>query len=104
MNCALSLSNLSIANSHFELGLLKWVFGPILFQLPSYPSRGIHCPYQLTRNVNHLMVVGDDLDLWVCPVSTDCLPLSHSASSQSNPFVLSEGLRCPRAECRLLVL
>ncbi len=25
---------------------------------------------------------------WVCPVSTDCLPLSHSTSSQSNLFVL----------------
>ncbi len=26
--------------------------------------------------------------MWVCPVSTDCLPLSHSTSSQSNFFVL----------------
>jgi hypothetical protein len=25
---------------------------------------------------------------WVCPVPTDRLPLSHSASSQSNLFVL----------------
>jgi hypothetical protein len=25
---------------------------------------------------------------WVCPVSTDCLPLSHSPSSQSSLFVL----------------
>lgn len=25
---------------------------------------------------------------WVCPVFTDCLPLSHGASSQSNLFVL----------------
>ena len=25
---------------------------------------------------------------WLCPVSTDCLPLSHSVSSQSNPCVL----------------
>jgi hypothetical protein len=25
---------------------------------------------------------------WVCPVSTDCLPLSYSTSSQSNLFVL----------------
>lgn len=26
--------------------------------------------------------------VWVCPVFTDCLPLSHGASSQSNLFVL----------------
>ena len=26
--------------------------------------------------------------VWVCPVSTDCLPLSHGASSQSNRLVL----------------
>ena len=26
--------------------------------------------------------------VWVCPVSADCLPLSHGASSQSNLFVL----------------
>ena len=26
--------------------------------------------------------------MWVCPVSADCLPLSHGASSQSNLFVL----------------
>ena len=26
--------------------------------------------------------------VWVCPVCTDCLPLSHSISSQSNLFVL----------------
>ncbi len=25
---------------------------------------------------------------WVCPVSTDCLTLSHNSSFQSNPFVL----------------
>ena len=25
---------------------------------------------------------------WVCPVFTDCLPLSRSTSSQSNFFVL----------------
>ena len=25
---------------------------------------------------------------WVCPVPTDRLPLSHSASSQSNLFVI----------------
>ena len=25
---------------------------------------------------------------WVCPVSADCFPLSHSASFQSNLFVL----------------
>ena len=25
---------------------------------------------------------------WVCPVCTDCLPLSHSTSSQSNLFVV----------------
>jgi len=25
---------------------------------------------------------------WVCPVSTDSLPLGHSTSSQSNLFVL----------------
>src|SRR5215204_3488442 len=25
---------------------------------------------------------------WVCPVSTDCLPLSHGTSSQSNHFVI----------------
>jgi hypothetical protein len=28
-------------------------------------------------------------DLWVCPVSTDCLPLSHSTSSHSSFLVLS---------------
>jgi flavin-binding protein dodecin len=27
-------------------------------------------------------------DQWVCPVSTDSLPLGHSTSSQSNLFVL----------------
>ena len=26
--------------------------------------------------------------LWVCPVSTDCLSLSHGTSSQSNLFVV----------------
>jgi Na+/alanine symporter len=26
--------------------------------------------------------------VWVCPVFTDCLPLSHGPSSQSNLFVL----------------
>jgi len=26
--------------------------------------------------------------VWVCPVSTDSLPLGHSTSSQSNLFVL----------------
>ena len=25
---------------------------------------------------------------WVCPASTDCLPLGHGASSQSNLFIL----------------
>ena len=28
-------------------------------------------------------------ELWVCPVSTDCLPLSHGTSSQANLLVLS---------------
>jgi len=28
------------------------------------------------------------LAVWVCPVSADCLPLSHGISSQSNLFVL----------------
>jgi hypothetical protein len=27
--------------------------------------------------------------VWVCPASTDCLPLSHSTSSHSNLLVLS---------------
>jgi hypothetical protein len=27
--------------------------------------------------------------IWVCPVSTDCLPLSHSTSSHSSFLVLS---------------
>jgi hypothetical protein len=30
----------------------------------------------------------DNLGYWVCPVFTDCLPLSHGTSSQSNLFVL----------------
>ena len=29
-----------------------------------------------------------DSGAWVCPVSTDCLPLSHSTSSQFNFFVV----------------
>ncbi len=29
-----------------------------------------------------------ELCVWVCPVFTDCLPLSHGTSSQSNLFVL----------------
>jgi serine phosphatase RsbU (regulator of sigma subunit) len=28
------------------------------------------------------------VEAWVCPVSTDSLPLGHSTSSQSNLFVL----------------
>ena len=28
------------------------------------------------------------LEVWVCPVCTDCLPLSHGTSSQSNLFVI----------------
>ncbi len=30
----------------------------------------------------------DHLKLWVCPVSTDSLPLSYGTSSQSNLFVV----------------
>jgi hypothetical protein len=31
---------------------------------------------------------GPRLWVWVCPVSTDSLPLGHSTSSQANLFVL----------------
>ena len=30
----------------------------------------------------------EDRDDWVCPVSTDCFPLSYGTSSQSNLFVV----------------
>jgi uncharacterized protein YjbI with pentapeptide repeats len=33
-------------------------------------------------------LTGADLSDWVCPVFTDCLPLSHGTSSQSSFFVL----------------
>lgn len=42
----------------------------------------------LTEDISRYELNGSDLEVWVCPVSADCLPLGHGTSSQSNLFIL----------------
>ena len=37
---------------------------------------------------NIVFIMTDDMPKWVCPVSTDCLPLSRGASSHSSLLVI----------------
>ena len=50
-----------------------------------YPLR---LPYLRVANVYANELRLDDVWVWVCPVSTDCLPLSHGTSSESSFLVL----------------
>ena len=50
-------------------------------ELGNTPSQGAPNPSGW-----HHLPTGSAYSLWVCPVSTDCLPLSHGTSSQSNLF------------------
>jgi hypothetical protein len=52
------------------------------------PKKGKGTVYRIVVRSELSNRYASDFEGWVCPVSTDSLPLGHSTSSQANLFVL----------------
>jgi hypothetical protein len=78
-----------VSSPDFDEGYLRMEVVPYVILKQS--SERVEGKYQVglqTGSLDGWLESENFMLFWVCPVSTDCLPLSHSTSSQSNLFVL----------------
>src|SRR5829696_3804316 len=75
------------SHTHFvKTSALRWVCVALLVRIPC-ASRVWALPFLSSLGYSE-RYAKEQGKHWVCPVSTDCLPLSHGTSSQSNHFVI----------------